>query len=143
MQKSVDQKKTTAKVVLALHLVLALSFGILATMFILASEFWLLFVAPVLGYGLLWAYWLEIGKTDTQSQIRWAVSVLFHLVALVALPMFWLMGLMMTVTVANLGVSLGVIETALVVGALLHFILLIASVWAWFLSRAIVQSKKG
>jgi hypothetical protein len=134
-QKSVSQKKTIAKVVLVMHLVLALSFGILTTIFIAASEIWILLLAPVLGYGLLWAYWLEITKTDSQSRIRWAVSVLFHLVALVAIPMFWLLGLLMSVTVANLGVSLGVIEIALVTGTLFHFILLIASVWAWFLAR--------
>lgn len=134
-QKNLIQKKTIAKVVFGMHLVLALSFGILTTMFIAASEIWILFLAPVLGYGLLWAYWLEITKTDSQSRIRWVVSVLFHLVALIAIPMFWLLGLLMSVTVANLGVSLSVIEIALVIGALFHFLLLLASARAWFLAR--------
>ncbi len=77
-------KKSIAQRVFLLNLipgVLGLYYSFM--LFLTAFPIHPLFALPIVGYGLLWAYWIEFKTTTKYSQIRWFISMLFNLVGIV------------------------------------------------------------
>ena len=76
-------KKSIAQRVFLLNLipgVIGLCFSLM--LFLVAFPYQFLFAFPIVGYGLLWAYWIEFKKTTKLSQTRWFISIVFNLVGI-------------------------------------------------------------